>query len=97
MKRGDFKHITPYIHEIPQSFRHDMRVPARFYADEELLEAALGDKSLDQLVNTATLPGIVKCALPCPTFIRGTAFQLAAWWRLSCLMALFHPARLAMT
>ncbi len=63
MKRGDFERVAPYLYEIPQTFRADMGVPARFYADEELLSAALGDKSLDQLVNTATLPGAVKYAL----------------------------------
>ncbi|MCP4423127.1 MAG: RtcB family protein [Chloroflexi bacterium] len=76
MKRGDFKRITPYVHEIPQEFRHDMRVPARFYADGELLEAALGDKSLDQLVNTATLPGIVKYALAMPDIHQGYGFPI---------------------
>ncbi len=76
MKRGNFKRISPYIHEIPQSFRHDMRVPARFYADEELLAAALGDKSLDQLINTATLPGIVKYALAMPDIHQGYGFPI---------------------
>ncbi len=76
MKRSDFKQITPYVHEIPATFRADMRVPARFYADGELLEAALGDKSLDQLVNTATLPGIVKYALAMPDIHQGYGFPI---------------------
>ncbi len=76
MKRSDFKRITPYIHEIPQDYRHDMRVPARFYADGELLEMALDDKSLDQLVNTATLPGIVKYALAMPDIHQGYGFPI---------------------
>ncbi len=76
MKRGDFKRITPYIYEIPQAFRHDMRVPARFYADGELLAMALDDKSLDQLVNTATLPGIVKYALAMPDIHQGYGFPI---------------------
>lgn len=76
MERKDFKRITPYIHKIPQSFRPDMRVPARFYADGELLDMALGDKSLDQLVNTATLPGIVKYALAMPDIHQGYGFPI---------------------
>lgn len=76
MKRSDFQQISPYIHEIPATFRADMRVPARFYADGELLEAALGDKSLDQLVNTATLPGIVKYALAMPDIHQGYGFPI---------------------
>ncbi|MCA9969778.1 MAG: intein-containing RctB family protein [Anaerolineales bacterium] len=76
MKRSDFNRITPFIHEIPQSFRHDMRVPARFYADGELLEMALEDKSLEQLVNTTTLPGIVKYALAMPDIHQGYGFPI---------------------
>jgi tRNA-splicing ligase RtcB len=76
MKRENFKRISPFIYEIPKSFRSDMRVPARFYADAELLEGALGDKSLDQLVNTATLPGAVKYALAMPDIHQGYGFPI---------------------
>ncbi|MCB8920059.1 MAG: RtcB family protein [Ardenticatenaceae bacterium] len=76
MKRSDFKRITPYIHEIPQSHRYDMRVPARFYADGELLAMALDDKSLEQLVNMTTLPGIVKYALAMPDIHQGYGFPI---------------------
>lgn len=76
MKREDFNRISPYIYEIPKSFRSDMRVPARFYADRDLLEGALGDKSLDQLVNTATLPGAVKHALAMPDIHQGYGFPI---------------------
>lgn len=76
MKRGDLQKVAPYVYEIPRSFRDDMRVPARFYADHELLEAALGDKSLHQLVNTATLPGVVKYALAMPDIHQGYGFPI---------------------
>jgi len=76
MKREDFKRITPYIYEVPQSYRADMRAPARFYADAELMEAALDDRSLDQLVNTATLPGVVKYALAMPDIHQGYGFPI---------------------
>jgi tRNA-splicing ligase RtcB len=46
------KRITDYLYEIPKEYREDMRVPARIYADEKLLEASFGDRSLEQLVNT---------------------------------------------
>ncbi len=76
MERKAFKRITPFIHEIPADYRGDMRVPARFYADGELLDMALGDKSLDQLVNTATMPGIVKYALAMPDIHQGYGFPI---------------------
>ena len=76
MKSSDFKQLTPYLYEIPASHRTDMRVPARFYADAELLQQALGDKSLDQLANSATLPGIVAYALAMPDIHQGYGFPI---------------------
>ncbi|EIM63339.1 RtcB family protein [Desulfobacter postgatei] len=72
----DFKQINKYLYEIPRSFRADMRVPARFYADSELQKAIQGDRSLEQLVNTATLPGIVKYALAMPDMHQGYGFPI---------------------
>jgi len=71
VNKQDFKKVEEYVYEIPKSYRPDMRVPARLYADEELLEAALGDRSLKQLVNTATLPGVVKYTLAMPDIHQG--------------------------
>ena len=76
MKSSDFKRLTPYLYEIPATHRADMRVPARFYADAELLQQALGDKSLDQLANSATLPGIVAYALAMPDIHQGYGFPI---------------------
>jgi tRNA-splicing ligase RtcB len=76
MKSGDFKRINPYLYEIPATYRPDMRAPARFYADAELLQQALGDKSLEQLVNSATLPGIVAYALAMPDIHQGYGFPI---------------------
>ena len=76
MKRDDFQRVAPYIYEIPRDFRADMRVPARFYADGELLDAALEDRSLEQLVNTATLPGALKYALAMPDIHQGYGFPI---------------------
>ncbi len=72
----DFQRLGPYLFEVPQSYRDDMRVPARFYADAELLEAIQEDKSLSQLVNTSTLPGIVKYALAMPDIHQGYGFPI---------------------
>jgi tRNA-splicing ligase RtcB len=71
VNKQDFKKVEKYVYEIPKSFRPDMQVPARLYADEELLEAALGDRSVEQLVNTATLPGVVKYTLAMPDIHQG--------------------------
>ena len=62
--------------EIPASERPDMRVPARVFADEVLLDAIRGDRSLEQLENVATLPGIVGAALAMPDIHQGYGFPV---------------------
>lgn len=72
----DLKRLGPYVWEVPQSYRPDMRVPARIYASRELLEKALTDKSMEQLVNAATLPGIVGHAIVMPDVHQGYGFPV---------------------
>jgi tRNA-splicing ligase RtcB len=76
MNKQDFVKVHDYLWEVPQNFRQDMRVPARLYASERLLEATLRDRSIEQLVNTATLPGIVKHALAMPDIHQGYGFPI---------------------
>ena len=61
----------PCLWEIPPDVRPGMRVPGRVYADETLLEAIRRDGSLEQVVNAATLPGIVSASLAMPDIHRG--------------------------
>lgn len=58
------------------SYRSDMRVPARIWASEKMLDDILGDKSLEQAINVATLPGIVKAALVMPDVHEGYGFPI---------------------
>jgi len=74
--KQNFERISDDVWQIPQSFRYDMRAPARLYASEDLLEDALQDDSLNQLVNTATLPGIVKYAIAMPDIHQGYGFPI---------------------
>jgi tRNA-splicing ligase RtcB len=62
--------------EIPAGARPDMRAPARIFADRELLEAIVGDQSLEQLQNVATLPGIVEAAIAMPDIHQGYGFPV---------------------
>ena len=71
VNKKDLKRIEEYVWEIPKGYRSDMRVPARIFADDELLEAALQDKSIEQLINTACLPGVVKYTLAMPDVHQG--------------------------
>jgi tRNA-splicing ligase RtcB len=74
--KHSFVRVAENIWEIPSTFRDDMRVPARVYADEDLLDAALGDNSVVQLVNTATLPGVIKHAIAMPDIHQGYGFPI---------------------
>jgi tRNA-splicing ligase RtcB len=53
-----------------------MRVPAHFYADDDIVTKALEDRSLEQLVNTATLPGVVGPAMAMPDIHQGYGFPI---------------------
>jgi tRNA-splicing ligase RtcB len=73
VSKKDFIKINDYLWEIPKSFRPDMRVPARAYVSEKMLEESFKDKSLEQLVNISTLPSIQKYALAMPDMHEGYA------------------------
>jgi tRNA-splicing ligase RtcB (3'-phosphate/5'-hydroxy nucleic acid ligase) len=68
--------VDDAVWEIPASARADMRVPARLFADRELLEAIRTDRSLEQLQNVATLPGIVGAAMAMPDIHQGYGFPV---------------------
>ena len=68
--------VDESVWEIPASARVGMRVPVRVFADEELLPAILADRSLEQLENVATLPGIVDAALAMPDIHQGYGFPV---------------------
>ena len=64
------------MHDIPVTARPDMRVPARVFADDELWLQISGDRSLEQLMNVATLPGITRFAYGMPDMHEGYGFPV---------------------
>lgn len=76
IRKQDFQRLSPYLWEIPTSFRQGMRVPVRVYADERLLEDALDDKSLEQAVNASMLPGLVSHVTVMPDVHQGYGFPI---------------------
>ena len=71
VKKSDLVRIREYVWEVPTTFRGDMNVPARIYASEPLLDQAFGDQTMDQLVNTAAMPGVVKRVMVMPDAHQG--------------------------
>ena len=74
--KTDLKKIKPYLWEIPKSFNENMRVPARVLASETLLDDIIEDRSLNQLVNMASLPGIVVASMVMPDVHEGYGFPI---------------------
>ena len=72
------RRVGPVEWEIPIEARADMRVPARLFADEQLLDEIAGDRSFEQLQNVATLPGVVEAVLAMPDVHQGYGFPVGA-------------------
>jgi tRNA-splicing ligase RtcB len=72
----DLTRISPYEWEIPKSYRNDMRVPVRIFSTREMLEQIMGDRSLEQAVNSATLPGLVGTVTIMPDMHQGYGFPI---------------------
>lgn len=53
-----------------------MRVPARLYSSEKMLEDIFRDRSVEQLVNVSTLLGIQKYAIAMPDIHEGYGFPI---------------------
>jgi len=60
------KKIDDVRWEIPQDFKRGMRVPARIYADAEMLSDMSKDLTLEQAVNVSFLQGIYKYSITLP-------------------------------
>ena len=72
----DLAKISDYEWEVPASFRADMRVPVRLFATRKLLEQIVSDKSLEQAVNVATLPGLAGPVVVMPDMHQGYGFPI---------------------
>ncbi|MCX8181539.1 MAG: RtcB family protein [Candidatus Methanomethyliaceae archaeon] len=70
------KKIGENIWEISKSFNPNMKVPCRIYADESLLDKMKQDLTLQQCVNVAQLPGILKFSITMPDGHQGYGFPI---------------------
>jgi tRNA-splicing ligase RtcB len=76
MSELQIERIGEELWEIPVGAQPGMRVPARLFADDELLAAIERDRSLEQLANVATLPGVTGAALAMPDIHQGYGFPV---------------------
>ncbi|MFH1692088.1 MAG: RtcB family protein [Candidatus Omnitrophota bacterium] len=68
--------VDEYRWRIPKNYRHGMRVDGLVYASEKLMKDIRCDKSLNQVVNVAFLPGIVRASLAMPDIHWGYGFPI---------------------
>ncbi len=72
----EIRRLSPWLYELPRDEALGMRVPARIFADEELLAHMRGERVLQQLVNVTSLPGIVGAAYGMPDMHEGYGFPV---------------------
>ncbi len=68
--------IDQFLFEIKKDESLHMRVPARIYASEKILQEIQNDKSIEQLINVASLPGIERYAIAMPDIHQGYGFPI---------------------
>jgi len=69
------KQVDELKWDLPTSFKKGMKVPARFFATENILKT-MDNRVFDQIANVASLPGIVKRALCMPDAHSGYGFPI---------------------
>lgn len=74
--KGEINKIDENLWEIPKSHKKHMRVPARVYANETLLDQIKGDLTLEQATNVASLQGIYNYSVTLPDGHQGYGFPI---------------------
>lgn len=73
---GSIRQIDEVRWEIPADYKPGMLVPARIYADRELLEEMRKDLTLEQAANVSFLRGIYRYSITLPDGHQGYGFPI---------------------
>lgn len=73
---GMIREVDKFTWEIPVQAQAGMRVPGIIFADRRLLERADNDRALQQVMNVAHLPGIVRASFAMPDIHWGYGFPI---------------------
>lgn len=68
------KKIDEYRFVIPTSYKKGMRIEGLVYSSEQMISQIEHDKTIDQIANVATLPGLVGRSLAMPDAHQGYGF-----------------------
>ncbi len=74
MQKADFRKINDYLWEYSKVGKTN--VPARIYLSEKMLDEVFKDRSVEQLINTASLPGIINYSMAMPDIHEGYGFPI---------------------
>jgi tRNA-splicing ligase RtcB len=76
MNRADIERVNEYEWLIPRNFQKKMQVAVRLFASSKLLDEALSDRSIEQAINAASLPGMVDEVKVMPDVHQGYGFPI---------------------
>ncbi|MGQ9780961.1 MAG: intein-containing RctB family protein [Nitrososphaeria archaeon] len=68
--------VSEVEYEVPKGAKEGMKVPVKIYASEQLLQKMLEDRTIEQAVNVAHLPGIQKFSIVLPDGHEGYGFPI---------------------
>ncbi|MDD3520627.1 MAG: RtcB family protein [Actinomycetota bacterium] len=73
---GQIKKINDYKFEIVLDKGKGMNVPGIIFSNDKLIEAVLQEETINQVINVASLPGIVKASYAMPDIHYGYGFPI---------------------
>jgi len=76
MRDYNIKKLSDYKWEVEIDESLGMRVPGIIFADENILEHARNENTIDQVINVATLPGILGASFAMPDIHFGYGFPI---------------------
>ena len=74
--KNHLKQLAPLVWQIPKETRPTMQVPCLFFSSERMVHELIRDRSVEQLMNVATLPGIQVAAFGMPDMHEGYGFPI---------------------
>jgi len=88
--KDNITEIRENVWELPSSYKKEMRVPGRFYLEEEGLKS-LENGAIEQIANVACLPGIQKFAIGLPDSHFGYGFPIGGVGAFSARTGVISP------
>lgn len=74
MEIENFKEISRFRWRLEKGFDKNMKADAEIFATADILKAALEDNAVQQVINVASMPGVVSPALAMPDIHYGYGF-----------------------